>query len=214
MLFVLNEDDVTDETSSQQSTSTRSLQQKDHLRYIRAHVNQRLAQVDHVYFDRYAKTATNGRVVLTSKGLRSGQHSWSIKILKCDVELQELGVISNANIHGVDVADGGLRESVAFGAKGLYGNEMGTDSAYYGTWNEDGKNRCFKDLGGGGGGAGTGNRAWCTGDVIKVCVDLERWRIKFLLNGNRVKKVMSLQSGQVYHPVLSFAGNCEYKLLT
>ena len=131
MLFVLNEDDVTDEqSSSQQSTSTRSLQQKDHLRYFRAHVNQRLAQVDHVYFDRYAKTATNGRVVLTSKGLRSGQHSWSIKILKCDVELQELGVISNVNIHGVDVADGGLRESVAFGAKGLYGNEMGTVCAF------------------------------------------------------------------------------------
>jgi len=146
-------------------------------------------------------------MMMVSKGLRCGYHEWNFKILKCDIDVQEFGVVSNPDVKRIKIADGGLKDTMYCGAKALYGNEMSSDSAYYGTWNADGKERCFRDL------SQVTTRRWCTGDVIKICLDLDRWRIRFCFNDKKVKKMMSLEKGRVYHPVISFAGNCQYKLV-
>jgi len=174
---------------------------------IRRHIRQRIRGADEVHFDRISKTHSNGKIVTVSKGFRSGYHEWTIKILRCDIDFQEIGVVSNPKIKAFSIADGGLKDTVHCGSKALYGSEMSSDSAYYGTWNEDGKPRCFRDL------SQVMNRRWCTGDVVRVCLDLDRWRIRFLFNGQKVRRMMSLEKGKSYHPVISFAGNCHYKLL-
>ena len=82
---------------------------------IRQHINQRLAGGDHIYFDRVSKTENNGKMMIISKGLRSGYHEWSIRILKCDIEIQEFGVVSNADVKRIQIADGGLKDTVSCG---------------------------------------------------------------------------------------------------
>ena len=83
---------------------------------------------------------------MISNGLSSGYHEFSFKILKCDVDLQEVGVIGCANIKGIAMDDDGAGETRQFGARSVYGNEMASDSSFYASWDEDGKKRCFRDL--------------------------------------------------------------------
>lgn len=54
----------------------------------------------------------------------------------------------------------------------MYGNEMRSRSIYYGSYNDNGRTRCFKNL---------SKQNLSTGDMIKVCLDMNKWRIKLLL---------------------------------
>ena len=94
-------------------------------------------------------------------------------------------------------------------ARAVYGNELCSDSMYYASYNEDGKERCHKDL------TTRMQRktGWVVGDVVTVRVDLEKFKIKFLLNGDNVRKSISLQRGREYYPFVSYVGKCEYQLI-
>ena len=91
-----------------------------------------------------------------------------------------------------------------FGARAVYGDDLQTDSVYYASFDEDGRQRCYKHL--------NGQIGLSAGDVVKVCLDLEHWRIKFLLNSAVVGKWMSLQPNKAYYPCIAFTGNNQYAM--
>lgn len=123
--------------------------------------------------------------------------------------LLEIGIIGTKHIENIAVDDEGVIRTDAFGPRAIFGNELLSNSLYYASYNGDGKTRCFADL------SKMQNRTigWCTGDVITVCCDLRKLRIKFLLNGENVRKTMSLQKCAGYYPCIAFSGNCLFQLL-
>ena len=114
----------------------------------------------------------------SSNGLESGCHEFTVEILKCDVYKMEIGIMGRCDITGDMLADGGVLESEALKQRAVYGNELCSNSNYYVSINEDNKRRCYKDL------ASSAKIGWCTSDVIKVCIDLNRSKIKFMRNGS------------------------------
>ena len=152
--------------------------------------------------------------LISSQGLCTGYQEWSIKILKCDVYKQEIGVISNLieNVDQYNSSFKGISGTQEFQARAVYGNELMTDSVYYASYNDNGKVRCYKNLVKD---KKKRNRTigWCQGDVIKVSLDLDRWKCTFYLNGNKVRKSISVQPERMYYPIISYAGNCKYELL-
>jgi len=171
------------------------------------HLMQQHSLNQSVRFDTASITESNGKMVaLSSKGLSAGVHEWTIEILNCDVDIQEIGVCTVHDIEGIAVADGGVTKTTAFGARAVFGNELATDSMWYSSFNEDGGARCLKDL------TKCQPIGWTSKDRLKVKLDLNRWRITFYLNGKKVRKVLSLKSKQTYYPFISFAGNCQYIL--
>lgn len=160
-----------------------------------------------VHFDAAALTQSNGKIIaVSSHPLKSGTHEWTVEIMECDVDIQELGVCSVVDIGGIELDDIGVTGTAALGARGLYGNALATGSVWYASYNEDAVRRCFKDL------KSNHHIGWTCTDQIKVEVDLDKWRIKFFMNGQRVRKVLSLQPDRAYYPFISFAGNCQYRL--
>ena len=167
--------------------------------------------------------------LVSSQGLFSGYQEWSIKILKCDVYQQEIGVVSNLIENGDcrGTVFKGISGTDEFQARAVYGNELMTDSVYYASYNDNGKIRCYKDLvkaaneenANDDHGKGIKKRmkkrkiGWCQGDVIKVALDLERWKCTFYLNDKKVRKSISVQRGRMYYPIISYAGNCKYELI-
>jgi len=145
--------------------------------------------------------------ILASSGFSEGFHQWSLKILQCDIYRQEMGVIGTNNIKYKRVDVNGIIASSAFGARAVYGNELLTDSLYYASFDEDNNQRCFKDL------SKSSKIGWCTGDVIKVSLDLKKWKVKFYRNNHKVRKTISLQPNRVYYPIFAFSGHCRYELL-
>jgi len=77
------------------------------------------------------------------------------------------------------------------------------NSLYYGSFNANGKERCFREL--------PSQYRWNVGDEIRVKLDLNRWQIKYYHNDIKVRSAMSLQRN-TYFPILCFAGECRYKL--
>ena len=166
---------------------------------------------DQIYFDKCIYSAGDEHhtmAMISSNGFSSGKHEWLIEILKCDVSLQEIGIIScdidDYSLEDIKVSHDGIRGTEEYGARACYGNELATDSMYYGSWNASGKERCFRDL------ADKCHIGWCTGDIIKVVLDCNKWRMKYYLNGKRVRKSMSLEKGKTYYPIIQFSGNCQY----
>jgi len=160
-----------------------------------------------IYFDRMTVTASNGKIcAVSSHGLRRGAHEWSLKILRCDVHKIEVGVVGTADIAAIEVSDGGVMATAALAARAVYGNELSTDSAFYCSFNRNGKERCFKDV------SLSRTIGWTQTDVITVCLDVDRGRIKFLVNGLKVRKTLSIQQQNVYHPVVCFGGDCRFAL--
>ena len=50
---------------------------------------------DFVYFDKCILSASTDKVaMISSNKFSSGKHEWIIEILKCDVSLQEIGIVS------------------------------------------------------------------------------------------------------------------------
>merc|ERR1712154_326084 len=120
--------------------------------------------------------------------------------------IAEIGVCSVCDAAGIKIDDDGVTETSALGARAVYGSELATDSVWYASYNENGDRRCFKDL------KEYHHIGWTCKDQIKVVLDLEKWRIKFYLNGQRVRKVLSLQPNRSYYPFISFKGNFQYYL--
>jgi len=178
---------------------------------IRLYLEQNLSMASDaqntVHFDRIAVTESNQkRVLLDSTPLTEGYHEWSVQVWRCDVDLQEIGVVSVRDIDQIPVSSLGAWDTEAFGSRALYGSEMSSGLLFYGSFNSDGKKRCHRDL------SPFFNVGWCAGDVITVQLDLDRWRIKYLLNGKAVRYTMSLESNRQYHRVIAFEGNCKYFL--
>lgn len=153
-------------------------------------------------------TESNGKVIaVSSTPLKAGLiHEWTLEVMACDVEMMEVGICSVANIEGIDIHNDGVTETVALGARGIYGNELASASNWYCSFNKDGARRSFKDL------APQHHIGWTVKDQIKIVVNLQKWRIKFYRNGKRVRKTLSLQANQTYYPFISFSGNCQYYL--
>ena len=174
-------------------------------KHLIQHQNPKKNMHKSVYFDKCIYSADNNKIaMISSNGLNKGTHEWVIEILKCDVYLQEIGVIGCDPKELIRIADDGIRGTDKFGARSVYGNELSRDIMYYSSYNDNGKTRCFRDL------TDKHHIGWCTNDVIKVCIDLDKWRIRYYLNGCKVRKAMSLQPGKIYYPVISFSGNCQY----
>merc|ERR1712212_1276192 len=144
--------------------------------------------------------------VASSMGFVEGLHSWSVKILKCDVYRQEIGVIENArHIDDIAVGSGGAGSAPRFGARAFYGNYLFGHENYYASYNTDGYARCRKDV--------SQKIGWCTGDVIRTELDLKKGCVRFFLNGKKVRKTISIQKSRTYHPFICFAGNCQYEVV-
>merc|ERR1719242_474416 len=174
---------------------------------LRRHFEQQNSLNLHVHFDSVSKTKSNGKIIaVSSNPLRRGVYKWTLEIMRSDVEIQELGVCTNADIKGIDIDDDGVSNTVALGARGVYGSELATNSLWYASFNKDGARRCHKDL------TPYYQIGWTAKDQIKVVLNMDKWRIKFYLNGKKVRKVLSLQANQTYYPFVSFGGKCQYYL--
>ena len=88
-----------------------------------------------VHFDRATFTDSNHKIcLLSSKGLKSGTYEWKIQILRTDVDLHEIGVVSTPDIDDLAIGDMGVSGTNEMGARSVYGCEIGTDSTFYGSW--------------------------------------------------------------------------------
>ena len=162
-----------------------------------------------VHFDRGIYSAEHDKVVMiSSKGISKGIFEWKVKIMRCDIYQQEIGVIGCNLNSEIDINSNGIKGTKEFGARAVYGNELWTDSVYYGSWNSNGKKRCYRDL------RDKHHIGWCSGDVIKVKLDLDSWKIKFWLNDVRVRKSISLEAGKTYYPAIGFSGHCVYTIVS
>eukprot|EP00484_Ammonia_sp_Unknown_P017095 CAMPEP_0197027234 /NCGR_PEP_ID=MMETSP1384-20130603/7184_1 /TAXON_ID=29189 /ORGANISM="Ammonia sp." /LENGTH=320 /DNA_ID=CAMNT_0042456047 /DNA_START=81 /DNA_END=1043 /DNA_ORIENTATION=- len=146
-------------------------------------------------------------LMVSSIGVQTGIHEWSIKILQCrdNPHKQEVGIVEKFQDIDIDVERGGIRESDQFGARAVYANN--DECSYYASCNDDGTVRCYKSL---------THRApaWREGDIIGIRLNLSVGNIKFYLNGKPVRKVMSVQKGKRYHPIIACSnGQCQYGLV-
>jgi len=173
---------------------------------------------DHVHFGNVV-LAQNGRHhIFDSQGMTQGVHEWEVQILQMDRHvLQEIGVVSTQYIQSTVIHDNGAsvkkKKAKQRGARAVIGHQSRLDDEelafmYYGSWNGDGKRRCYRDLS-----TKQYRRGWKAGDILKVKLDLKHYKIRFFLNDEKVRSSLSLQPGKVYHPFISFTGNCQYKLL-
>lgn len=161
---------------------------------------------DSTVFDRII-TGDNGKIcLLASKGLSVGNHQWEVLILKSHHDLQEIGISASDKLDNLAINDQGVSATPALKARATYGCDLSEGKVFYGSWNDNNTARCFRDL------SHDHRIGWVAGDVLRVVINLSKWRIKFFLNGKAVKKVMSLQPHRTYHPVLCFSGNCRYKV--
>merc|ERR1719334_2052397 len=189
------------------SSKTDSLENNLSEQLIDLYIEQRQSLNASVHFDKIAVTASNQKtILLSSKGLKQGIHEWHIELWSVDVDLQEIGVIGTDDIDRIPVSDFGAMDTARFKSRAVYGNEIGTGKLYYGSLDEDGKARCMRDL------RSFFKTGWTVGSVITVKLDLNKWRIKFLLNGESVRYTMSLEPKKEYFPMISFSGNCKYFL--
>jgi len=150
----------------------------------------------------------NGRSVLFDRhGVGRGVKEWEIEITAMDAAHSvEIGVAATERLRSLSAHCG-----PAEGAKAVIGHQPAASgnavaSTYYGSWNEDGKRRCFRAL-------SPKLRAFAVGDILRVRVDAKRNKIRFFLNGEKVRSALSLQCGKTYHPWIAFAGHFRFKLL-
>ena len=163
-----------------------------------------------VNFDRYKIYNNSTSICLLSSGsLSKGDCQWSLRIIKCSIYRQEIGIISDAdnlkNLGGTGCDS--LTVANELGARAIYCNAIATDSIYYASYNHNGTQRCRKEL------KHDDGAKWKEGDIIKIYLDLDRWSIKFYLNEKKVRKAISVEPYKKYYPVISFIGDCKYQLL-
>jgi len=158
-----------------------------------------------VYFDRFVVNERNKRMALvSSNGFTSGYHEWFCEILKCDIFKQEIGVIGRCDIEDIVIDDDFISGTTEFGARAVFGDDLQSDSVYYASFDESGRQRIYKHL--------NGQIGLNVGDVVKVCLDLENWRVRFQINSNLVGKWITLQPNKSYFPCISFSGENLYAM--
>ena len=173
--------------------------------FIDLYIAQNMYTNPSVHFDKISVTKCNEKtVLLSSKGLSNGIHEFSIEILKCDVDLMEIGVIGTNDIDRIPVSDYGAVDTARFKSRAVYGSALTDGTLFYGSLNADGSHRCMRDL------RPFFKRGWPVGSLITVKLDLNLGRIKFLLNGQSVRYTMSLEPNKEYFPMICFSGNCKY----
>lgn len=159
----------------------------DQMQLIRQHVVQsRVASPDSIFFNRHTMSSfEQGRqCFVSSQNLSAGKrHEWSILVLKSGLALQEIGVVGTCDLSQITIHKKGIAATHKLGCRSVYGCKLSNASAYYGSWNENRSNRCFRelkpDL--------THKRVgWLAGDTIKVALDMKKWAIKYYLNGKSV----------------------------
>lgn len=150
-------------------------------RLLRRHFHQKYSLNPFVHFDMASITKSNGKIIaVSSKPLKYGVHEWTLEIMKCDIEIQEVGVCTVCDIEGIEIDDRGVTETKALGARGVYGSELATDSVWYSSMNDCGGRRCYKDL------TQSHCIGWTAKVILKVVLNLEKMRIRFFLNGQKV----------------------------
>ena len=140
--------------------------------------------------------------------MKYGVHVWRIKILECDIYRQEIGVVEKIDPLDdaqLNYSEDGIGAMNEFGARSVYGNELFSNKHWYASYNDDGSVRCNKKI--------NMKIGWCSGDVIKIVLNLKRGSIQYYMNGVKVRKIISLQKGKAYYPIISFCGNCKYQTL-
>ena len=115
-------------------------------------------------------------------------------------------MVGTKDTNRIPVSDSGVSGTNTFKSRSVYGCEMSVDRLFYGSWNANGKKRCFRDL------TPYFDVGWTVGSVITVNVNLDKRRIKYLLNGEPVRYAMSLEPKKLYYPIICFSGNCKYFL--
>jgi len=200
-------DDMKHSVSLDSGDSVDSLPHGQHSKFAK-HLTHRRQRND-ITFDRGVETVTNGmKCLVSSKALTKGVHEWEVEVRKSDVEIQEIGVVGTADIDRVVFSKKGLVETHGLGTRIVYGSEMATGKVYYASLGGRGshKKKVYKDL------TQSHHIGWVNGNVIKVRVNLDKWAIRFWLNGNKVGKQMHLERNRAYYPVIAFAGNCQYRV--
>ena len=167
------------------------------------------AQRKDIRFDRGISTKMNNlKCLVSSKALRRGVHEWEVTVVMSDVEIQEIGVVGTANMQRVTLSVNGIMDAHGLGTRVVYGSEMGTGKVYFATVGGKTNNnrKVYRDL------TESHQIGWVNKDVIRVRVNLQKWSIRFWLNGNKVGKQMHLKRDKAYYPVIAFAGLCQYKV--
>jgi len=171
------------------------------------YLEQHISMKNPIRFDKMVQTPSNHKVLLSTRALTKGKHEWTIEITQIDVDRIEFGVIGTSEIEDISISDNGALHTNALGSRSVYGSELGSGLLYYGSINADGRPRCTRDL------RAHFNRNPSVGSQITVRLELNKWRIKFLLNGEPVRYAMSLEKNKKYFPVICFQGNCKFTKL-
>jgi len=151
-------------------------------------------------------SSNNTILASSSNGFSVGLHEWSLQILQCSVFLQEIGVCEHPNCHTqCNVGHKGVQAIPELGAKIVFGNELGSDSTYYTSYNSDGSLRVKKMI--------EQKRCWAVGDVVRTVLNLKKGSIQFFFNGTKVRKTLSVPRGCKYYPMMMFTGDCKYRML-
>eukprot|EP01083_Nonionella_stella_P091354 255411_1 len=146
------------------------------------------------------------KYMLSPKGYNGGCHEWSIEILNSNDVKHEVGIVSNFD-QNIAVNALGICDTPLFGSRVVYGyNEL---RFFYASYNEDNSKRIEKDLSK----LHVHKKRWSAGDVIRICLDLDKGKVKFYLNGKQVRKTISVEKNKTYYPIIMYGdGECEYKL--
>jgi len=149
--------------------------------------------------------------LISSKALSSGYHEWSVKIKRCGSGMQEIGMVTNCDLSKVLVDREGnvtIRGNSFFSARAVYGSHSRSSPPFYASFSAENKTRCFRELP-----ADDMRHEWRVGDIITVCCDMDRQRVKFVKNGKSVRKSMSLEVNSAYYPCIAFSGDCRYDVV-
>eukprot|EP01083_Nonionella_stella_P049048 130822_1 len=153
---------------------------------------------------------TEDKYIASSNAFDTGYHEWSVKIIKCDSFRQEIGVVSNMNPNIQTKTNGGICGTPEFCARAVYGyHKEKSGSFYYTAFNANNSLRINKNLSS----LHIHPHEWRAGDVIKVCLNLDKGNIKFYYNGQKVRRTISVQRNVMYYPIVCYEGHCEYKVL-
>eukprot|EP01084_Bolivina_argentea_P144619 253686_1 len=148
--------------------------------------------------------------MLSSKCLRGGKHTWSIKIEEYEGDRMEFGVVSN-HFEAADIRKFGVRGAYSFGSRATYGYRTENDAQrfFYASYNTDNTTRCHKDLSS----CDVDHEPFKKGDVIKICLNLKKGNVKFYRNNDKVRKTISLEKNS-YYPIIAYSGEqCKIKMI-
>lgn len=208
-------DIIIDDITDFQSVLTKHIEQDDRKQIEgNAASNSKRSCATNFQFDRTLLSSnSNGKIcIMSSKGWSSGHHEWTLQVLQSDVDLQEIGVVSAnpSDLNDTCISGKGLMSTAKMKARALYGCNSGLNKLWYGSWNDDNSSRCFRDLtkehrsfsklfNGSRKDLNSSSSysklttettnqgvGWASGDVIRVVLNLNKWRIKFYLNGKSV----------------------------